>query len=204
MAHVHRKTPGNFCRCSLSPGEPFLRHPTCPPWSSHNSPRCSMSEEETPFSTAVTGSGRIKSDRRVTTRADTGMNPTTPERRTSRQGPTVREAGSLAIFVQFFEGCTRLVQSLNGSERDWRTTGNQANRLKALGRRRRSISDAWIWTDTASPRARSGRDGRPVAPSDRLHRCTIPAGFAVARSTAGCGGVRYRVTQRLANAGTDL
>src|SRR6266481_9521250 len=50
MAHVHRKTPGNFCRCSLPPGEPILRHPTCPPWSSNNSPRCSMSEEEIPLS----------------------------------------------------------------------------------------------------------------------------------------------------------
>src|ERR1700693_3496624 len=49
MAHVHRKTPGNFCRCSLPPGEPFLRHPTCRPWSSNNSPRCSMSEDEIPF-----------------------------------------------------------------------------------------------------------------------------------------------------------
>src|SRR5580704_10258320 len=50
MAHVHRKTPGNFCRCSLPPGEPFPRHPTCPPWSSNNSPRCSMSKEEIPLS----------------------------------------------------------------------------------------------------------------------------------------------------------
>ena len=50
VAHVHRKTPGNFCRCSLPPGEPFLRHPTRRPWSSNNSPRCSMSEEEIPLS----------------------------------------------------------------------------------------------------------------------------------------------------------
>jgi hypothetical protein len=32
VAHVHWKTPGNFCRCSLHPGKPFLRHPTCPSW----------------------------------------------------------------------------------------------------------------------------------------------------------------------------
>jgi hypothetical protein len=42
--------PGNFGRCSVHPTKPFLRHPACPPWSSNNSPRCSMSEEEIPLS----------------------------------------------------------------------------------------------------------------------------------------------------------
>ena len=33
VAHVQRKTPGNFRRCSLHSGEPFLRHPTFRSWS---------------------------------------------------------------------------------------------------------------------------------------------------------------------------